>query len=842
MILISAAIVWIVTLLWALLRRRHSDVWRDVLALGLIGIATGAFFWRLLFTRDVWMPAGGGDLAQFLFPTYSFAADSWRQGVIPLWNPHLFGGAPFVGDSQSGIFYPINLLTFFLSSPLTFRDMEYLSVLHYAIAGGTMYSFLRWGGWGGQGISAPGNLSRWAALAGAVAFEFSDLFITHFGNLNLIAVASWMPLVLLFYRRACTDRRAGMAALAGVVLAVAFFAGHPQAFLFIVLGLVIFGVFHAVESGRADGGRRTAAGGEEKVGGRPEAAGGELQSPNHLITQSPNRPITRSAYFRTLAFLALTALTAVGLSAPYLLPVLEMAQRTVRTSFPYEQAAQYSLPPAQLIGLFVPGFFGRGPQNAWGPWERVEVGYIGILPLVLAFLALVLRRDLRVRWFGVLALVGLGLALGGYAVLHGWLYQFAPGFGQLRAPARFVFLFDFSVATLAAIGLDTLLHSLPRPSEIRFKRMVRVMPWVFLVTTLVSGSMALAILILGQGQDAVLFKRIANAVNGVGFFILLLGLALGLIAARATGWLKPRVWAVLALTLIFFDLFSLGAYVDVSTDNPTQVYDHPDAIAFFRNEGSLFRVDARETGVDRIWPADTSILHHLYDVNGDNPLVLADFDRFWQSLGSRSSVLYDLLNTKYLIGRKNVPLDRAKFQLVYDVEPAMDIYENTHALPRAFVVPAGIEVADSDSALAAIHAPDFDPSKTAAIENGRAPSVAPIAVSSGTGSGSAKITGYGPNEILVNAESADGGVLVLSEVFYPGWRAWIDNTNEVQVLRTDFLLRGVILPPGAHRVRFLYDPGSFKIGVILFAVTCVGIAAWGAWTLANSRRESSRQA
>src|SRR5512135_1493983 len=145
MILIVAAGIWLITLSIAFARRRtNDDAWRDAFTIGVIGAATAGFFWRLLF-GTVWMPAGGGDLAQFLYPTYQFAASWWLRGVIPLWNPYLFGGAPFVGDIQSGIFYPLNLLTFLISSPRTCRDMELLSVLHFYIAGAGMYAFLRWG-------------------------------------------------------------------------------------------------------------------------------------------------------------------------------------------------------------------------------------------------------------------------------------------------------------------------------------------------------------------------------------------------------------------------------------------------------------------------------------------------------------------------------------------------------------------------------------------------------------------------------------------------------------------------------------------------------------------------
>ncbi|MEW5719440.1 MAG: YfhO family protein, partial [Chloroflexota bacterium] len=749
----------------------------------------------------------------------------WRRGVMPLWNPYLFAGAPFVGDIQSGIFYPLNLLTFFLSSPLTFRDMEYLSILHFFIAGAGMYGFLRWGKWRIQNskfkiqnsMTSELRITNYelrisipAALAGALAFEFSDLFITHFGNLNLIAVVAWLPLILLFYRRAATDRRAGFAAIAGIFLAVAFFAGHIQSFLFNILALGLFAIFHALTNYR----------------------------PPTADRRPPNYELRITNYEFGITPLLIIALITLGLSAPALLPSIEFTQHTGRAAFSYEQAAQYSLPPAQLIGLVVPGFFGRGPQNAWGPWERVEVGYLGVLPLLLALLALVLRRDAPTRFFGALALIGLALALGGYAILHGWLYQFVPGFGQLRAPARFIVLMDFALAALAAFGFDALLRALPRARATAFKRIVRAAPWAFLLIALPAGAVAYAILILGQGQDAVLFARIANAMNALAFAILLFALSVALIVARATRFFRPRAWAVLALALIFFDLFSLGAYVDASTDDPSRVFEHPDAVAFFKSDGDpfdsaqggFFRVDPRETGVDNVWPPDTSILYGIFDVNGDNPLVLADFERYWQALGSRSSRLYDLLNAKYLIARKSAPVDRDKFRLAYQ-DAAFNVYENTRVLPRAFVVSDTRVVSDHAAALDAIRAPEFDPAQVVILETDDRTSVVGHPSSVG-------IVGYGPNEILLDVNAPNAGVLVLSEVYYPGWRAWV-NDREVEVLCANYLFRAVEISAGAQRVRLLYDPLSFKIGVGAAMLTMFAMIMWRIAAI-KSRRKVKR--
>ena len=94
---------------WAAYRRgRLKAAWHfDVAALGLLALATLGFFWRVASGQN-WMPADGGDLVSFLYPTYRFAATTLAAGAWPLWNAGLYGGAPHVGDIQAGfLFRPI---------------------------------------------------------------------------------------------------------------------------------------------------------------------------------------------------------------------------------------------------------------------------------------------------------------------------------------------------------------------------------------------------------------------------------------------------------------------------------------------------------------------------------------------------------------------------------------------------------------------------------------------------------------------------------------------------------------------------------------------------------------
>ncbi|MCX6049016.1 MAG: hypothetical protein NT075_28275 [Chloroflexi bacterium] len=231
-------LLWL-TVVWLLWQREQSKAKQaglagDVLADGILFWLTLGFFWRTI-SGDVFQPADGGDLVSFLFPTYRFAASQLHQWTIPLWNPHLYGGAPFISDIQAGFLYPPNLLLFLLKPDFDYRMMQWLAIGHLYWAGLGVYVLLRTLRWGeGRAVARP------AALFGALAFQFSDPLLIHLGNLNLIAVLSWLPWVLATYHRALTTRNMRWVCLAALLFAIGNYAGHAQSMLYIGLALGVY--------------------------------------------------------------------------------------------------------------------------------------------------------------------------------------------------------------------------------------------------------------------------------------------------------------------------------------------------------------------------------------------------------------------------------------------------------------------------------------------------------------------------------------------------------------------------------------------------------------------------
>ena len=794
--------IWLLLLiLWLLLfgltrfayrRGRLRSPWhRDVAGLGLLALAALGFFWRIVVGQN-WMPADGGDLVSFLFPTYRYAAATLREGAWPLWNAGLYGGAPHVGDIQAGFLYPPNLLLFLLNPKFDYGALQWLSIGHIWFAGAGMYLLLA------RGI----GLRRVAALSGALAFMFSDAFLTHFGNLNLNTVASWLPWVfwvfsgnlkleagdhsLLVTRYSL--RYFASAALAGVLLGIATLAGHIQVTLFIVLALVVYAALWL------------------------------------WLNRSEPQPGRRAV--GALVSLSTCFFISLFLVFPILLPTFQLTGYTARAGWDYTQAAGYSFAPAQWIGWLIPGFFGRGPQFHWGAWPRVEIGYVGILPLILAGLALALRRDRRTWvWLG-LAVISFVLALGIYAIPHGWLTQI-PGFGLLRAPARFVLLTGFALAVLAALGLDATLRPLIGAAHAAFGHVWRLVAGATAATLAIGVPLAYLALLLSQSSDPTVTLRISITLIAVVTFAGLLLASLLWLTARRGEWARRSTLGWLAAGLILLDLASLGAYQDLGDKDPSQGFAQPAITAFLNGRpNGPFRIDTR-TQIETLWQPDTALLHGLEDIGGvANPLALADATRYWEGLGSRSSRLYDLLNVRYVIAKKDVTLDWAKFALVFDGDARLNVYENRSTLPRAFFVSQIQPVASHEEAWTAIHASDFDPAKTAVVEG-----------PSASTSSSAQVTEIvsAPNRLTVRVDAAGPALLVLSQVWYPGWRVAVDGQPQGVPLRVNYLFQGVPVEAGSHTVELRFTSLLWRVGWVLAGVVVAALIAGAVFSVLRRR-------
>ena len=764
--------------------------WRTVWPVGALALLCVAFYWDVLYLSAHRIVAGN-DLANMFLHWLRFAVSSIQRGQLPLWNPYLFSGVPFVANPQPALFYPPTWLA--LLMPVT-RALGWIIVLHVWLAGAGTYAWLR-----SEGASTAG------ALFGAATFAFSGYFFArvYAGHLGVITTGAWLPVVLWAYRRAAGRRSWKLVILGGLPVGLSILAGHTASFIYVALGLAAYAAFCGWGRWR-----------EERSG---------------------------RAALLPLAWAGVMLFAGVALAAVQLLPMAEMAMRSTRqATSSYDFASRFSWPPGYLLTLLVPNFFGEPAHTGyWGDGAYEEfIFYVGILPLLLALLGLRLRHRLA-PFLGALGLGALLLAFGQYGSLHALFYRFVSLFRVARAPARAGFLFTLAAAALAGLTVTALGSS---PHEER-RRLLEPLKRP-LVLAVAGGALALIVasfVAFALGREAnPAAGRLWHLANRTASFLLFFLLAAGLLTAwrdvparRA----NPRAGlGLLALGLAVVDLWTFG-------NGAVQVVDVQES-AYWRIVAQA--VDDPQAARVLPWGLNNfdqngGMPFGLRSVFGYDPLVLQRYEEFFTSWPDPRARTYDLLNAGYVVTTSSLEFpdegqdkgqDQPASPELLLKQSGVFVYERPNVLPRAWVVPQ-VEVADGAAALARIHEPDFDPRSTALVES-------PLECRGAGGEpGTVEIVQYEGNRIEARVRGG-GGLVVFSELYYPGWRATVDGAT-ARLVRADYVLHAVCVPAGEHRVVLVYDPPLAKIGLAItgLATVCMAGVAVG---VARQKRLSGEPA
>jgi hypothetical protein len=485
---------------------------------------------------------------------------------------------------------------------------------------------------------------------------------------------------------------------------------------------------------------------------------------------------------------------AVLLGAAQLLPLLELAGYSNR-ALSLADAGSFALTPLTLlVGLLLP--------DVQGGHEMVV--YLGLASLALALLGPT-KADRRTWFFGGVVLFAFLYALGPATPLFELIYRWAPGFRWLRAPARAFLPASLAVGILAGIGMQRLAQGRVRWS--------------------VPVALAVGMLTLGLGLGlAVLFGQVNRAALGLAILPSITLLIVGLIAK---GRLPARLGLLGLTLLVFADLASFNA-TGMRFISPAEAFaDGAVAADYLSSQPGLFRTYSPSYSL----PSHVAARADLGTADGVEGVHLAVYDRFMALAGGYGDPsfsvtippfppdlrldeafrdtrpdlrLLGLLNVEYLAAA--FPMNWPGLTFAAQID-GTHIYRNQYALPRAWVIPS------------LPHAGGGWATQLVALADQSARAIA-------TGDSTAQVTRHEPDRIEVEAQLPDDGVLVLGEIWYPGWRAMVDGEAQ-PVEPVAEVLRGVPLTQGNHRVVLIYDPPSVRWGGRISLVGWTALAVGG---------------
>ncbi len=491
-------------------RRREALGWL-LLALALAGGVLLVYAPLLLTNRVL----ATGDAFAYFTPYRDYANSALRAGRLPLWNPYLFLGVPFLANPQTAVFYPLHWPLVGLPAA---QSLLASLALHLWLAGLGAAVYVR----------RVAGLGWLAALAAGLIWSLSGYLGARAGQINQASAMAWLPWLLALLEasaprwRLTSDARlpgqrlpmVRWLALAGLTLAVAFqlLAGHTQSSFINLTGLMLAALWPGLAA--------------------------LLMAVWAIVRRRRarlDRPALRAAGGRGLIALG-AVLLGFMLSAVQLLPTLELSELSIRSGgLSWREAVSFSLQPRGLLLTLLPSYGENLASRFATPAYGEYVAYVGVAGLLLALLALARwrnsegHRPLASPWglAAALALVGFGLALGAFNPLYFVLVKVVPGFDLFRAPARWMGLYTLGVSVLAGYGVAVL----PQLRLARLRWPAALYGW----RRWLAGALAvLAVALLAVQQWP-------------GWPTIALWLVVGLALAGIALWQARRPWALLLL-------------------------------------------------------------------------------------------------------------------------------------------------------------------------------------------------------------------------------------------------------------------------------------------------------
>jgi hypothetical protein len=757
---------------------RYRERFLDVLPVALLVISVPIFFSQVIWSGK---PLFGSDFVLYFYPVKKFIRDYvLSHGTIPLWNPYQFSGTPLIANIQASMFYPLGFLFYLMPTQQAFG---YTIIIHWALGAIFMYAFVR-----------SLRISRSGAFIAALIFDYNGFFVAHLyaGHLTFVQNYIWIPLILFFVYRFIDTTDFRWALCAGLSLGIQILGGFPQIAFYTILTILALTVFYTTISLKA-----------------------------------------RRAKDVVIIGLGLAVVVCIGFSvaAVQLLPSLEFTRLSGRAGgVSYWFATFDSLHPKKLISFLIPDFFGNLVDGTywliskgWTFWETC--GYVGILPLCFIFASVPSTRQLRrTRYFFTgLIIVALLLALGKYNPLYPLVYKL-PGFNSFRIPAQILFLYVFAVAVLSGIALNHMQQSsLKLTKSLTAFLVLGGFVFLFLMITIQFFSYDFFYhLFKTFAEEPIDLASIEAVADKIGFAVnrsaLLFFAAVLLLTLYHKKRISKPLFNVLVMTMIISDLGLYSAQFVKSHEFITSK-EQQEVINQLQDE-----LEAGGTLTSNsIFRPNDGLLYRFPSIGGYDPLILKRYILYLQAS-------QQLPPERHVLGTSFVKDHSHKFLKMLHLKRAVwgkGVATLDDFVPRAIVVGKAI-VKPAEEVLDFMMTDAFDPLRIVVLEPESEQFMLPDAEADSL-EGFCSIVHYDHENIRIMTSANQACYLVLSEIFYPGWKAKIDG-NEAPILCGNYIFRVIPLEHGEHEVELRFVSRPFRIGAIISLLTLIcsgGLGVFG---------------
>ena len=447
---------------------------------------------------------------------------------------------------------------------------------------------------------------------------------------------------------------------------------------------------------------------------------------------------------------------------------------------PYEVQRTYSSSPLMVFGVVVPTF------------DTYTNPFLGVIAVALTVTALAgAWKRPEVKLFTALAIGGFAYALGFHNVFQGFLYAVVPFIEKARTPAMAIVIFGFGAAVLAAFGIDQL-------SVLRGAAIIRRIGWAIAGFGLLIWFIAYCVLLARgmswPGDDRVIMTALIAV------------LAAGLLFAWQKGNVSNRAAAVLLTGLMMIELGNVSdvGFADRNDYKRSQwmqaIRGNQDLARFLGQQAHRFaRVDL-ETDSQEL-PDNWAEYNNLDSLRG----YLAGLTVNWSGTEAHLPQTKSLFGVAYTIGRNTTMPDATP---VFDGASGLRVFQNPHAFPRAWAVHEIVSIAKPQDGrvLIADHLEDLH---RKAFVSGPA-----IPLQSCDTPDNVTVTRHDAAHVTIRANMSCDGMVILSDTFYPGWRATVDKMPAA-IEEVNFAMRGVRVPRGSHEINYVYHPASVYAGAAL---------------------------